>query len=273
MKKVVFKVILFNVLVILFYMYVGQIIPQIESHPPKEITIAAGMSATELAAVGKELFYSKGTCVLCHAIGEKGQRAPDLAGVGERAKTRKEGMKDFEYLAESLYNPTAYVVEGWQPIMPVINKPPINLSDDEIHAVVAYLQTLGGTPTVTLETKFAAATAPAAAAAPAAAMKVEGADAASRAKSILAQGGCIACHSLDKPDRLIGPSLFDIGKRKDRAYILESILEPDKVIAQGTPPYPPGLMLGTLQGIGFYQKVTAENLLTLVDYLSTLKGK
>ena len=96
---------------------------------------------------------------------------------------------------------------------------------------------------------------------------------ATAAMELAKKNGCLACHSLDKPDRLIGPSLFDIGKRKDRAYILESILEPDRVIAQGTPPYPPGLMLATLQGIGFYQKVTAENLLTLVDYLSTLKGK
>jgi hypothetical protein len=37
--------------------------------------------------------------------------------------------------------------------MPPINKPPIGLTDQEILCVIAYLQTLGGTPTVTLETK------------------------------------------------------------------------------------------------------------------------
>ncbi len=36
--------------------------------------------------------------------------------------------------------------------MPGINKPPIGLSDQEILCVIAYLQTLGGTPTVTLQT-------------------------------------------------------------------------------------------------------------------------
>ena len=36
--------------------------------------------------------------------------------------------------------------------MPVINKPPIGLTDQEILCVIAYLQTLGGTPTVTLQT-------------------------------------------------------------------------------------------------------------------------
>ena len=37
--------------------------------------------------------------------------------------------------------------------MPPINKPPIGLTDQEILCVIAYLQTLGGTPTVTLQTK------------------------------------------------------------------------------------------------------------------------
>ena len=37
--------------------------------------------------------------------------------------------------------------------MPPINKPPIALTDQEILCVIAYLQTLGGTPTVTLQTK------------------------------------------------------------------------------------------------------------------------
>ena len=37
--------------------------------------------------------------------------------------------------------------------MPPINKPPIGLTDQEILCVIAYLQSLGGTPTVTLQTK------------------------------------------------------------------------------------------------------------------------
>jgi hypothetical protein len=36
--------------------------------------------------------------------------------------------------------------------MPAINKPPIGLTDEEILCVIAYLQSLGGTPTVTLQT-------------------------------------------------------------------------------------------------------------------------
>jgi hypothetical protein len=36
--------------------------------------------------------------------------------------------------------------------MPQIDKPPIGLNEQEIIAVIAYLQSLGGTPDVTLET-------------------------------------------------------------------------------------------------------------------------
>jgi len=71
-----------------------------------------------------------------------------------------------------MYDPTAYVVAGFPPAMPPINKPPIGLTDQEILCVIAYLQTLGGTPTVTLQTKHhynSGAAAPAGAPAPAAA--------------------------------------------------------------------------------------------------------
>jgi hypothetical protein len=51
-----------------------------------------------------------------------------------------------------MYEPNAYIVQGFNPGMPVINKPPVGLTDQEILCVIAYLQSLGGTPTVTLQT-------------------------------------------------------------------------------------------------------------------------
>ena len=38
--------------------------------------------------------------------------------------------------------------------MPVINKPPIGLTDKEILCVIAWLQSLGGKPSVTMTTKL-----------------------------------------------------------------------------------------------------------------------
>jgi hypothetical protein len=95
----------------------------------------------------------KGLCLTCHTIGKTGAlRFPDLEGVAVRAKTREAGLSDVDYFAQAMYDPNAYIVEGFNPGMPVINKPPIGLTDQEILCVIAYLQTLGGTATVTLQT-------------------------------------------------------------------------------------------------------------------------
>jgi len=138
----------------LFYAYVGQMVPQKQVLPPVEVEIKKDIGTTEMVKVGRELAEGKGLCFTCHTIGKKGMlRFPDLEGIASRARTREPGMSEVDYLAHSMYEPNAYVVPGFNPGMPVINKPPIGLTDDEILCVIAYLQTLGGTPTVTLQTK------------------------------------------------------------------------------------------------------------------------
>ena len=124
--------------------------------PPEVIVMAEGMTTDEMVGVGRTIFEGKGLCQTCHTVGNPrpGMRFPDLAGIGERAGTRIEGMSAVDYLAHSLYRPDEYVVEGFSPGMPQIDKPPIALTDQEIKAVIAYLESLGGTPTVTLETEF-----------------------------------------------------------------------------------------------------------------------
>lgn len=137
-----------------FYTYVGQMVPQKEVQPPQETAIGADMSTADMVKVGRQIMEGKGLCLTCHTIGKTGAlRFPDLAGVAVRAKTRVPGLNDVEYFAQSLYEPTAYVVPGFPPAMPPINQPPIGLTDQEILCVIAALQTLGGTPTVTLQTK------------------------------------------------------------------------------------------------------------------------
>jgi len=138
-----------------FYTYVGQMVPQKEVLPPKESTIGPNMTTDDMVRIGREIMEGKGMCLTCHTIGKTSGpfRFPDLAGVDARAKTRVAGLSDVEYFAQSLYEPTAFVVPGFPPAMPAINKPPIGLTDQEILCVIAYLQTLGGTPTVTLQTK------------------------------------------------------------------------------------------------------------------------
>ena len=156
-----------------FYTYVGQLVPQKEVLPPQETVLRADLTTADMVTVGRQIMEGKGLCMTCHTIGRSGAlRFPDLDGVAARAATRVPGLNDVEYFAQSLYAPDTFVVPGFNPGMPVINKPPIGLTDQEILCVIAYLQTLGGTATVTLQTKHqynagtAAAAAPSAGASP-----------------------------------------------------------------------------------------------------------
>jgi hypothetical protein len=144
------------VLTTLFYTYVGQLVPQSEIQPPEEIAISEDLTTEEMVAIGDQIAHGKGLCLTCHTIGKSGAlRYPDLAGIGSRAGGQVEGLDTLEYLAQSLYEPDAFVVEGFNPGMPVINKSPIGLTDEEILCVIAWLESMGGEPTVTLQTSHA----------------------------------------------------------------------------------------------------------------------
>jgi cytochrome c2 len=276
--KTFLKVLVFNVAVVGFFLYVGNSIPQQRKDPPQELVLSADMASADFIRAGQEIFFGKGTCALCHEIGKKGERCPDLDGVGARAEARfkEAGYKGTasngaEYLVESLHNPVIYVVEGYQPSMPPLGR---QLSDLEMVAVVAFLESLGGEVTVNGQTRFpkyrgeGGAEVAAQPAAPAAAVAGPEASGKSGAE-LVQQWGCNACHKFDGPERLVGPSLWDIGTRQDASYIRESILQPDAVLAPG---FPPQVMQTTLNGSGFYQKVSLQDLNTMVDYLASLRG-
>ena len=137
-----------------FYTIVGQLVPHKEVYPPKETEFKKEMTSDELGKAGKDIMEGKGLCTTCHTFGKSGAlRFPDLAGIGARAGTRRPGLSDVDYLAQSIYDPNVFIVSGFNPGMPVINKPPIGLTDQEILAVISYLQSQGGKVTVTLQSK------------------------------------------------------------------------------------------------------------------------
>jgi mono/diheme cytochrome c family protein len=260
------KVVLFTLIVIGIFTYYANSIPQLESRPPKELSLSKeNLTPEALVQAGKDIFYGKGTCALCHAIGEKGPRAPDLAGIGARAATREPGKSAKDYLIESLINPTAYVVEGYPPIMPAVNKPPISLNPTEILAVVAFLESLGGTVDVKPSDIPSEASSTATAAAPAAPapLKLPGNPEAGKAVAEV----CVQCHvipGVGKPRRPRAPDLSAIGAIATPDYIIESILDPDAKVVAG---YPAGLMPKD-----FGEKLTAREFVDLVAFLMTLKG-
>jgi cytochrome c2 len=278
------KVFAFNIVIIAFFLYVGNSIPQLRQDPPKELVLAADAPVEDFVKAGQDIFYgNKGNCATCHEIGKKGDRCPDLAGVGARAEMRihEERYHDpqlshgkatngTEYLVESVMDPTAYVVEGYQGVMPPVGR---QLNDLELVAVVSFLQSQGGEVTVNGQSRFPKWRGEGGGAAPAAAAPAPATAAAAPSgasgQELVQQWGCVACHKLDGPEKLLGPSLWDVGARKDANYIRESILQPDAVVVEG---FPAGLMKGTLDGSGFYQKVPLQDLNAIVDYLTSLKG-
>ncbi len=150
---VTLKVALLTVVATAFYTYVGQLVPQKEVHPPEVVEMSADLTTADLVGIGEEIANGKGLCFTCHTVGKSGAlRFPDLDGIATRAETRIAGFDALTYLAQSLYDPESYIVEGFAGGMPPISKPPIGLTDDEIRAVIAYLQTLGGQATVTMDT-------------------------------------------------------------------------------------------------------------------------
>ncbi|MEM7481486.1 MAG: cytochrome c [Acidobacteriota bacterium] len=207
----------------LFYTWVGQKVPQKEVYPPEVVEIATDVSTAEMVEIGQEIFNGKGICITCH---NGSARFPDLDGIATRAASRVPGMNDVQYFAQSLYEPDAYLVPGFNPGMPVADKPPIGLTDDEIKTVIAYLQSLGGTPTITMDMDprsggSGEAVADAAPAADAQVADAQGAAApADGSVAVLASYGCARCHG----DAAEGPTFTGIGDRLDRGQIVNAII-------------------------------------------------
>lgn len=260
------KVGVFSLVVMGAFTYYANSIPQIESKPPQELSLEGGtVTPAQLVKAGEEIYKTKGTCEICHRIGQKGTRAPDLGGVGARAARMKPGLSARQYLIASLMDPNSVVVDGYPPIMPAVDKPPIALNRSELWALTAFLQSLGGTVDVTLNDIPATAGGGAGggAAAPAE-VKLPG-DAKAGEAVYAGKGGCIACHKAGKLGASpVGPDLSQLAKIQPPDYIMKKVLDPK---GMGTVAgYPPGVMPAT-----FGQTLTAKEYTDLMAFLLTLK--
>lgn len=260
------KVSLFSLVVMGLYTYYANSIPQIQSKPPEELSLDSGnVTPEQLVKAGEQIFKEKGTCEVCHRIGQKGTRAPDLAGVGAAAARRKPGMNATAYLVEALLDPGTHLVDGYPNIMPRVDRPPIGLNRSELWALTAFLQSQGGTVDVKLDDIPKTAGAAAAGGGAAAELKLRGEPKAGQA-IFAGKGGCIACHKAGAIGASpVGPDLTQIARIQTPEYIMAKIIDP---AGMGTVAgFPPGVMPATLG-----QTLTAREYLDLVSFLLTLKG-
>ena len=199
----------------------------------------------QFVEAGKAIFNGKGSCYSCHTLNPSAPlgRGPDLTDIGVGAATRKPGMGAKAYLVESLYDPAAFLVHGYGKTMTSAWKPPISLSNLEIEAVIAFLQSQGGEvdlapfePPVDIQTVAKEMEAR---------PLIHAADAERGADVFVNVVKCIACHDIsgiEKPENQTlddgvevfpGPDLTGIAALNSIGYIEESILKPNAEIVRG----------------------------------------
>jgi cytochrome c oxidase subunit 2 len=105
-----------------------------------EMWIAGGAGSTASVPSGEELFASK-ACNTCHRP-DTTARAPMLSGLFGTNVLLADGtsaVADEAYIRESIVNPAAKVVLGYQPIMPTYRG---QLSEEEIIQLIRYVQSM-----------------------------------------------------------------------------------------------------------------------------------
>ncbi|HWP59569.1 MAG TPA: cytochrome c oxidase subunit II [Candidatus Acidoferrales bacterium] len=107
-----------------------------------EARLAGGARPAEsLAAMGGKLFQRLG-CATCHRLEGRGI-GPVLAGLFDSEVRLQDGRTvkaDESYLRESILNPQAKIVAGFQPLMPSFQG---RVREDEIQQLIAYIKSLG----------------------------------------------------------------------------------------------------------------------------------
>jgi mono/diheme cytochrome c family protein len=246
------------------YTLIANKIPQVQSEVPQSLALGANVTPEQLVAAGEKLFNGGGGCTACHGLGT---RAPNLvtdekgAGtIGARCAKREPGKTCKQYLFESLDNPTAYVVAGYQPIMPVMTK---QLSPPQIWALIAFLESQGGTVDVTgADIPAASASAPAGGGAAGGAGFAGGS---TDPTAIVNAAGCLGCHKLNGAGGQIAPDLSHVGTRRTADSIRRKILDPTSSIAAGYE------KMAGIMPKNFGTMMTAAQLEALVQFLASRK--
>src|SRR5882762_2662515 len=246
------------------YTLIANKIPQVQSDVPRALNLGANVTAEQLVSAGDQLYHGAGGCTACHGLGT---RAPNLltdekgqGPIGARCGKRETGKNCKAYLYESLTSPRAFVVTGYEPIMPEMGR---ILSPQQIWALVAFLESNGGTVDVTASDIPAASAAPGANSGAAGAPTAAGiANGSTEAMAIIRGAGCTGCHKINGEGGAIGPDLTHVGSRLSANLIRESILLPDAKTAKGYEKFK-GVMPKA-----FGNQLTAAQLESLVEFLS-----
>jgi cytochrome c oxidase subunit 2 len=109
-----------------------------------EVWLAGGPAGRSMAESGAELFQTL-ACDTCHRESSGGvvARAPELEGLYGNQVRLMDGrtlLADDEYIRESILNPAAKIVAGWQPVMPTYQG---QVSEEQLAQLLTYVRSLG----------------------------------------------------------------------------------------------------------------------------------
>lgn len=107
-----------------------------------EAWLGSGKAEGSMAANGEKYFQELG-CTTCHRP-DSGARGPNLEGLYGRPVRLSDGrtvLADDNYIRESVLDPAAKVVSGFQPIMPTFQG--VVTSEEDMLQLIAYIKSLG----------------------------------------------------------------------------------------------------------------------------------
>ncbi len=119
--------------------------------------LSGDVSGQTPVEAGKDLFENKLGCASCHAGGPT-QRGAKLEGIFNHDVKLIGGTTvkaDEQYIRNSILNPSAQVVEGFQPIMPTFKG---QVTEEQLNSLVAYIKSLTPNAAATTGTAPAAPT-------------------------------------------------------------------------------------------------------------------
>jgi ubiquinol-cytochrome c reductase cytochrome b subunit len=146
-------------------------------------------------------YFRQENCITCHVIGDKGTKVgPDLTGSIH---------KDAKWLIQHFKRPSA--------IRPGSSMPPIQLSDQQLNGLAAFLLKLNPQNATALEN------------AP---------DFATKGALVYTNNHCGTCHMVNGVGVKLGPPLNGLSKRETRSWVEEHFADPAK-LSPGSimPPY------------------------------------
>ena len=121
---------------------IGQIIVMEPSE--YQTWLSGGPVTASLASAGETLFTDLG-CISCHRS-DSGARGPQLVGLfGKRVQLQGGAtlVVDENYLRESILDPQAKIVAGFQPIMPTFKG---LVTEEQLMQLIAYIKSLAAAP-------------------------------------------------------------------------------------------------------------------------------